>query len=290
MSNRALPITNTITGGENMKRKLRKLTALILMFAMIFTFVGNSRTTLAANDGQGVQIINFQSLFLALDETPYESLKIKMKGDKGAEFMATSSDQILQIGTYDNYKISVIFNDEELEGFVLNYKEQGSKINVLKDNVLVVDGSTPTTFFLSIAIAGANKGTLRVEKVDDSGKPLANVTFELTGGSSPQSVTTNSDGIALFENLQFGNYNLTETAAPEGYLFSNDQIGVEINSIELVVKKITNQLIRGTVKVIKYDDKENLLKGAKFTLTDGNYTKTATTDSEGIAIFEDVPY
>jgi LPXTG-motif cell wall-anchored protein len=285
-----LLITNTITGGEKMKRRLRKLTALLLMFAMIFTFVGNSKTTLAANGGSGVQNVNFEALFLALDGTPYESLEITMTGDEGTTLTATSENQILHNVPYDRYTLSVRFNDEALEGFTLRYKQQGSTIYVLTDNILLIDDNTPTVFFVSIILAVVSEGTLKVEKVDDSGNPLANVTFDLTMGSLTRSVTTNSAGVALFENLPFGDYELKETLAPEGYLFNEDPIYVEINSVETVIKRVTNELIRGTVKVTKYDEDENLLEGAEFTLTDGEYTETATTNSAGIAIFEDVPY
>ncbi|MBW8384213.1 MAG: hypothetical protein K0M69_17050, partial [Youngiibacter sp.] len=273
-----------------MKRRFRKLTALLLMFAMIFTFVGNSKTTLAANGGSGVQNVNFEALFLALNGTPYESLEITMTGDEGTTLTATSENQILHNVPYDRYTLSVMFNDEALEGFTLRYKQQGATIYVLTDNILLIDDNTPTVFFVSIMLASISEGTLKVEKVDDSGNPLANVTFDLTRGSLTQSVTTNSAGVALFENLPFGDYELKETSAPEGYLFNEDPIDVEINGVETVIKRVTNELIRATVKVIKYDENMNLLEGAEFTLTDGEYTETATTNSEGIAIFENVPY
>ncbi|GIP62671.1 hypothetical protein J32TS6_12260 [Virgibacillus pantothenticus] len=78
-------------------------------------------------------------------------------------------------------------------------------------------------------------GTITIQKVDEHGKALQGATFELKGnkGQEIESQTTNEDGLATFENLPWGKYELVETKAPEGYRLLNKPLGVEITGENL---------------------------------------------------------
>ncbi|MDX9692481.1 MAG: prealbumin-like fold domain-containing protein, partial [Acholeplasmataceae bacterium] len=74
---------------------------------------------------------------------------------------------------------------------------------------------------------------LTILKVDDkdSTKILEGAEFELTNVATKQkwTVITDSNGIASFKNLLFGEYELRETKSPEGYALSTDEIVIVIN-------------------------------------------------------------
>ena len=45
--------------------------------------------------------------------------------------------------------------------------------------------------------------------------------FTVAGAGGPYTLTTDSTGTACVDNLAFGNYTVTETAAPGGYIIDN---------------------------------------------------------------------
>lgn len=94
-------------------------------------------------------------------------------------------------------------------------------------NVSVVAGITSTVTFVNERITGR----IRIVKTDSiTGKPLAGVVFSVTRLSGPASdnatdigkvvatVTTNDQGVAETGLLPWGEYRLTETGVPAGYL------------------------------------------------------------------------
>lgn len=89
----------------------------------------------------------------------------------------------------------------------------------------------------------ARFGSLTVEKVDENGEPLAGATFELkdSNGNVFGPFTTKGDGIITFEELEWGDYTLTETKAPEGYNKLTKGIKVTINGEHLhITEQVKN--------------------------------------------------
>ena len=67
-------------------------------------------------------------------------------------------------------------------------------------------------------------GAIKVTKVSSkaAATPLAGAKFSVTGpGSFSATLTTGTDGTACVDNLAFGSYTVTETAAPPGYAIDN---------------------------------------------------------------------
>ena len=67
-------------------------------------------------------------------------------------------------------------------------------------------------------------GAIKVTKTSSkaAATPLAGAKFSITGpGSFSTTVTTGADGTACVDNLAFGSYTVTETAAPPGYDIDN---------------------------------------------------------------------
>ncbi|MCL1794574.1 MAG: SpaA isopeptide-forming pilin-related protein [Oscillospiraceae bacterium] len=147
-------------------------------------------------------------------------------------------------------------------------------------------------------------------KVDEDGKPLAGAKLRMvkiteTADLRFYEATSDEDGIATFE-VEPGNYNLYEHAAPAGYEKSDDvyEIGVfedEIwcddliydEPVKFVNKKIPPPPIIEVI-ALKVDEDGEPLAGAKLRMeevgeTDDLRMYEATSDEDGIATFEVEP-
>ena len=99
---------------------------------------------------------------------------------------------------------------------------------------------------------------LQLRKTDENGNNnLAGAIFELIGYDlkgqevATQTVTTDANGIALFENLPFGTYTITEKTAPSGYAPLDNPITITINGSN------TPADYNGVITVnVKVDDKD----------------------------------
>ncbi|WP_027634360.1 SpaA isopeptide-forming pilin-related protein [Clostridium hydrogeniformans] len=139
------------------------------------------------------------------------------------------------------------------------------------------------------------KGKVQIKKTDDSGSILPGAEFTLydNSGSVVETIVSDSNGMVTFENVDYGNYTVKETKAPEGYIASSEEIKVEVKDHGAVYSyDVENTRIKGTVKIKKTDNNGNVLSGAEFTLYDngGNVVETVVSDSSGMVIFENVDY
>ena len=75
-------------------------------------------------------------------------------------------------------------------------------------------------------------GSIRILKTDaQTGEPLASALFGLyQNGSLIREMTTDADGLAVFVNLPFGEYEVKEIAAPAGYLLNDTVFTAVINA------------------------------------------------------------
>lgn len=133
-----------------------------------------------------------------------------------------------------------------------------------------------------------NKGLVKIHKVDQDGKALANAEFTLTDKNGVKTkATTDKTGYASFEIKANNVYSLDESKLPAGYHGKFHKDGITIaNDGQTFEYTVPNTLNRGTVKVHKVDQNKKPLKGAEFTLTDKNGVKTkSVTDKNGYAQF-----
>ncbi|GAA0101580.1 hypothetical protein UT300012_22950 [Paraclostridium bifermentans] len=138
--------------------------------------------------------------------------------------------------------------------------------------------------------------TVRLYKKDsETGKRLAGATFVLyQNGKEAYRTTSGADGIAILEKIRFGDYELKEVTAPNGYVINKEPVKVKIDhdgqKIEL---QMPNRIIKGNVEVKKVDSEfpDMIIKGAKFGLFQGDKKiHEATTGEDGIAKFSNVNF
>lgn len=143
-------------------------------------------------------------------------------------------------------------------------------------------------------------GSIKVQKRTEGQKNVEGITFYLKGTSDSGReinipATTNKDGIAVFENVPIGTYSIIEDeeTVPYGYLVADEKKVTVIYS-ETVDAEIINNEQTGTIKVHKRTEGDLNISGITFYLkgtsdSGREINVPATTDKDGVAVFENVP-
>ncbi|MBR2861146.1 MAG: LPXTG cell wall anchor domain-containing protein [Clostridia bacterium] len=168
------------------------------------------------------------------------------------------------------------------------YEPQDSK------SVTVVSSQTATVNFSNTL----KRGNLKVTKTSEDGL-VEGMQFKLSGTSLSgetieQYAVTNAKGIATFSDVLIsGNvkYTLTEVNTAARYeIPASQSVAVEWNKV--TEASVYNKLKRGDLKITKTSE-DGMVEGVKFRLTGTSLSGkkidlTATTNANGVALFEDV--
>ncbi|EMW5796905.1 Cys-Gln thioester bond-forming surface protein [Enterococcus faecium] len=205
---------------------------------------------------------------------------------KGAEFTLTDNNNAKSVKTTGDDGLATFdlqqgltYSLEETkvpEGYQGSFKKDGITVNT--------DGQE----FSYTATNTIKKGKIKVKKVDQDGKPLANAEFTLTDDSSQtQAEKTDENGLASFDIVANKTYSLEETGVPTGYTGAFKQEGITVKDDGQTFEyTATNTLKKGVVKVHKVDQDGKPLENAEFTLTDEKgATQVEKTDENGLASF-----
>ena len=133
------------------------------------------------------------------------------------------------------------------------------------------------------------KGKLRIIKIDENEQPLAGVKYEIYDVNKKlvTTMTTNEEGIAESGDIVKGTYYYKEVDAPDNILMDPDMHKFEVEeNNQVVIKKHTNNIIKGSLKIVKNDEYQKPLEGVKFQIlnSDGKVVETITTDANGVAV------
>lgn len=143
-------------------------------------------------------------------------------------------------------------------------------------------------------------GSIKVQKRTEGQKNVEGITFYLKGTSDTGReinipATTNKDGIAVFENVPIGTYSIIEDeeTVPYGYLVV-EYFCVNSFCINNCYLFFIGNEQTGTIKVHKRTEGDLNISGITFYLkgtsdTGREINIPATTDKDGVAVFENVP-
>lgn len=187
---------------------------------------------------------------------------------------------------------------------------------VIGKYVITEDGSTVPAAYLTadeqevtveynetaeVAFENIEKtGSITVHKTTEGQKNIEGITFYLKGTSDSGReinipATTDKDGVAVFENVPVGTYMVIEDeeTVPYGYLVADEKKVTVIYS-ETVDAEIINNEQTGTIKVHKRTEGDLNISGITFYLkgtsdSGREINIPATTDKDGVAVFENVP-
>ncbi|EOU1476227.1 Cys-Gln thioester bond-forming surface protein [Clostridium perfringens] len=203
----------------------------------------------------------------------------------GENGIATSS--LLHFGNYLVKEIKApakyVLNGEE---HPVTISENGKTIEITHTNKII-------------------KGKVAVKKTDSEIADLnlegAEFTIYDNNKNTVATITTNKDGYAESEPLNYGTYTMQETKAPKGYLLSNKVWDINITEDGKVYSyDITNDVIKGKLQIVKVDseNEEKPVEGAGFDviavnvngIKEGTVVDHVVTDKDGFAYTKDLRY
>lgn len=186
-------------------------------------------------------------------------------------------------------------NDQEILGYIIN--NEVIKINITDQKEVNID-------FYNKEVTGSIK-IIKYKEVFDQEITLVpgeNIEFGLYDMSNNliMKKSTNEEGILIFDNLKLGKYKIKELNNNASYINNDHYIEMEVkltinNEGSEEIVKITNELKKGSIKVLKYKELESkdfaLAKGVEIGLydKDKNLIKVLTTNELGEVIFDNIP-
>ena len=183
----------------------------------------------------------------------------------------------------------------EQTGTPEDYKMPG---NIRTDSFTVIDHpGDPQLFNLSMSNMLKGKGTVTVTLTkEDTGDPIAGATFELKQGDSVvATAVTDTNGVAAFNNVYEGSYNVHQVNTDDAYKLGTDDWPVTIQdngeanqTVDLAVSNVA--VGKGTVTVtLKTNDTSSPISGARFVLLQGgSLVQEGYTNDNGLVTFENV--
>ncbi|MDT2864353.1 SpaA isopeptide-forming pilin-related protein [Vagococcus carniphilus] len=147
-------------------------------------------------------------------------------------------------------------------------------------------------------------GNLELIKVDskDKEKLLSGAEFDVldSNGEVAAHVVTDKNGKATVKDMKYGNYQLIETKAPEGYELDETPrdfiIDEASETVSFEIENTKSEVVEplGNLELIKVDskDKDKLLSGAEFDVLNSNGEVVAhvVTNKKGKATVKDLKY
>lgn len=263
--------------------------------------------------------VNFKLRLVKVDadtNQPLANVAFMLKGEKGAHSLITGSNGItdtisLAPGKYTLSEVAAA------EGYAIPLNGWG--FTVTEGTVQQVTNTSEVTEWnfkgglLTLTLKNSRiYGGLTIEKTDGKdGGALAGAEFTVAGSDdtpltfiknngryeaaagegASSTIATDANGKAYITGLKFGNYAVTETKAPEGYVLKGDRHSIAISRQQTeVTLRLKNDKAMYKVTAIKQDADENgkLLVGAELMLysMEGAVVAKAVTGYDGTAVFE----
>ncbi|UQF37559.1 SpaA isopeptide-forming pilin-related protein [Vagococcus lutrae] len=240
----------------------------------------------------------------------------------GAEFKVLNQDdeEVGQIVTDKtghgmlsnlNFGDYVVIETKAPDGYVLDNTPRPVKVVEGKETNVVTIKIENTAFAPPVTPELPGKGAIEVIKYDDKDheKLLAGAEFKVLNQDDEEvgQIVTDKTGHGMLSNLNFGDYVVIETKAPDGYVLDNTPRPVKVvegKETNVVTIKIENTAFappvtpelpgKGAIEVIKYDDKdhEKLLAGAEFKVLnqDDEEVGQIVTDETGHGMLSDLNF
>ncbi len=133
---------------------------------------------------------------------------------------------------------------------------------------------------------------LAYKKVDTSGRPLAGVEFSLINAATnvvTEVTASDENGEFIFRHIDYGDWIIRETAAPNGYRRMEDML-LHIGEDFVQPEPITLVNVPNSYMFMKMDGDGNPLSGVKFVLedADGNVLREMESSEDGTVLLENL--
>ncbi|MCY8204521.1 Ig-like domain-containing protein [Bacillus sp. N12A5] len=176
--------------------------------------------------------------------------------------------------------------------FVETKAPAGYVLNTEKKEFTISESATGKPKSANAGIVMNYQGSVQLTKEDQDGKGLAGAVFKITdsnGETVRDDLVSKEDGKIEVDGLAPGSYQFVEKQAPDGYLLSEKPVSFTIKAEDggkPEQVKVTAVNTKNLVVLTKVDqqDKNKVLQGAEFNLTDANgkvLKSGLTTDEKG---------
>ncbi|MFN2746436.1 SpaA isopeptide-forming pilin-related protein [Bacillus sp. z60-18] len=218
------------------------------------------------------------------EDKPLSGVAFDLKDESGRKVASLVTDdsgqataENLPLGTY------TVVETKTKEGFVLNPDPQ---------TVVVKTEETSVLTFVNQKVTGG----VKIKKTDENGRALQGAEFTLfdKNGEKLKTALTNDQGEAFFDHVEYGQYTVQETKAPQGFVLDPTKHLLNIRGDGHVVKfHIENKAIKGSAELIKVDEKQpqKTLEGAVYELKheDGAVIGEYRTNEDGNISVDNLP-
>lgn len=104
--------------------------------------------------------------------------------------------------------------------------------SLLKDTLTAVVSESNKVYDIGTVTNNKIRADIKINKLDEIYIPLQGAEFTLydSNGKAVKTGVSGVDGFIVFENIEYGDYTIKETKAPEGYALSKDAINVYIRT------------------------------------------------------------
>lgn len=217
------------------------------------------------------------------DQTPIAGVEFKILDANKNEITTITTNEKglagvknLPLGTYYYQEVKApdyVMIDNGVYEFKLETKDQIVRKDIVNEKV---------------------KGSLKITKVNDDDRAIANVKFNILDENKNlvETVVTDKDGIAVSKELTPGTYYYKEVEVPNGYVLDSNEYKFEITSEgKLVAVKVVNHYAKGSLKIVKIDTNDTPLEGVEFDILDEskNVVDHIVTDKDGVATSKELP-
>lgn len=189
---------------------------------------------------------------------------------------ATPTNISIKASSKANQYVGVVYGRDGWQNFVFLDTEQ-----------VDVSGTATATWEES-------KGNIKIVKSDQDAKLIQGAEFALLDSSGKQIKVekTDANGTINFTKLDVGNYTLTETSVPDGYIIQQTTYPVTVKRNQTSTVNAVNTKVKGVLQITKLETKAKLpIAGAVFEVydKDGNVVDKITTDASGIGTSKELP-
>ena len=180
------------------------------------------------------------------------------------------------------------------DGYSITETQAPADYTALSVPIMGINLHTPQVVLQSVSDSRLT-GSISFTKVDENRNLLAGAEFTLYDPIGKQvglPQTSDEYGKVTFTAVPFKDgYTIRETKTPENYAV-HAAFTVNLHTDSYDYGSVVDDLLRGDIQVKKTDPSGYPLAGSTFTLYDvnGKAISQAVSDSNGIAVFADVPY
>ncbi len=209
------------------------------------------------------------------------TFRIYDSDNKKVADITTDSRGMAQI---DNLDIGIYYYEEidVPDDFIL--KEGKTKFVIDYDTTTI----ERTVENESVKIEEPKKARIKILKLDEFGDQLEGVKFEILNSKKKviDTLTTNSSGYAVSDELDLGTYYYREVSAKSNLvIMDTEEKEIELTEEAIVSVTVYNKIKKGYLQILKKDQYGTAIAGVTFEIYDSNgeLVETITTNENGIA-------